>query len=221
MAGPKIKTRAMSRNSLRGLYAITPETADGARLLENVEAVLAGGGRIVQYRDKNSAMPERVARAHALRKLTDRFAATLLINDDIALAFLVKADGVHLGADDGNLTAARAILGPDRILGASCYADFRAAQAAAIAGADYVAFGAVYPSPTKPKAPLAAADLFCRAKTTLTAARCAIGGITRDNASPLINAGADLLAVITDLFEAPDITARAAAYQRLFEEPSA
>ena len=128
---------------LRGLYAITPEHADGARLLSEVEAALVGGCRIVQHRDKTSAMPERVARARALRDLTRRHGARLLINDDIALAFLVEADGVHLGKDDGNLMAARALLGPNRILGASCYADFAAAQAAAAAGGDYVGFGAV------------------------------------------------------------------------------
>lgn len=207
----------MARNKLRGLYAITPEAADGTRLLADVEAAMAGGCRIVQFRDKLSAMPERAARARALRELTRRFGATLLINDDLALAFLVKADGVHLGADDGNLIAARAMLGPERILGASCYADFAAAQAADTAGADYIAFGAVYPSPTKPAAPAAAVDLFSKAKTTLTATTCAIGGITLDNAPPLLAAGADLLAVITDLFGAPDIAARAAQYQRLFE----
>lgn len=205
-------------NKLRGLYAITPECTDGTRLLADVEAALAGGCRIVQLRDKNSTMPERVARAHALRALTRRFAARLLINDDLALAFLIDADGVHLGQSDGNLASARAILGPEKILGASCYADFAAAQAAEAAGADYIAFGAVYPSLTKPNAPLAAVDLFIQAKTTLTAASCAIGGITLGNAPPLIAAGADLLAVITDLFNAPDITARAAAYQQLFEE---
>lgn len=208
-------------NRLRGLYAITPECADGARLLAAVEAALTGGCRIVQFRDKTSAMPERVARARALRELTDSFGARLLINDDLALAALVAADGVHLGRDDGCLPAARAILGPDRILGASCYADFAAAERASATGADYVAFGAVHRSPTKPNAPLAAVDLFFRAKTALTAASCAIGGITLDNAPPLIAAGADLLAVISDLFDAPDIAARAAAYQRLFEEHSA
>jgi len=204
-------------DSLRGLYAITPETPDGARLLADVEAALAGGCRLVQYRDKASLAPERVARAQALRRLTLAHGARLVINDDIALAFLVKADGVHLGREDGNLAAARAILGPTRILGASCYADFSAAHRAAAAGADYVAFGAVYPSPTKPNAVPAAADLFLRAKTALTAATCAIGGITLANAPALIAAGADLLAVITDLFSAPDIAARAAQYQRLFE----
>ncbi len=128
---------------------------------------------------------------------------------------------MHLGKDDGNLMVARALLGPHRILGASCYADFTAAQGADAAGVDYVAFGAVYPSPTKPNASLASGDLFFAAKTRLTVASCAIGGITLANAAPLIAAGADLLAVITDLFSAPDIAARAAAYQRLFEEHSA
>ena len=205
-------------NKLRGLYAITPEYADGARLLSELEAALAGGCRIVQYRDKTSTMSERVSRAHALRELTRRYGASLLINDDIAMSFLVKADGVHLGKEDGNLMAARAMLGPTGILGASCYADFAAAQVADAAGVDYVAFGAVYPSPTKPDATLAPKDLFFDAKIRLTAASCAIGGISLENAPPLIAAGADLLAVITDLFSAPDITARAAAYQRLFEE---
>ena len=180
----------------------------------------------MQYRDKASLAPERVARAQALRRLTLAHGARLVINDDIALSFLVKANGVHLGREDGNLAAARAILGPTRILGASCYADFSAAHRAAAAGADYVAFGAVYPSPTKPNAVPAAVDLFFRAKTALTTpasslpkeiATCAIGGITLANAPPLIAAGADLLAVITDLFSAPDIAARAAQYQRLFE----
>lgn len=211
-----VKGDAMT-NRLRGLYAITPENPDGARLLANVEAALTGGCRLVQYRDKTSAAPERVVRAQALRRLTLAHDARLVINDDMALAFVVKADGVHLGRDDGNLVAARALLGPDSILGASCYADFSAAQRAATAGADYVAFGAVHPSPTKPNAVPAAVDLFFRAKTALTVPSCAIGGITLDNAPALIAAGADLLAVITDLFDAPDIAARAAAYQRLFE----
>ena len=211
---------------LRGLYAITPEYADGSAMLADIEAALAGGCRIVQFRDKLSDAPERVLRARALRDLTRRFGARLLINDDLALARLIDADGVHLGKDDGNLVVTRAILGPDKILGASCYANFAAAQHAVAAGADYVAFGAVYPSLTKPGAAVATVDLFFQAKTRLTAAAtCAIGGITVANAPPLIAAGADLLAVITDLFSASGdsakITARASAYQRLFEEAHA
>ncbi|MDD2883727.1 MAG: thiamine phosphate synthase [Dechloromonas sp.] len=203
---------------LRGLYAITPEAADGRQWLADIEAALAGGCRVLQYRDKTQAMPERVARAHALRALTRRFAASLLINDDLALCQLVDADGVHLGQDDGNLGHARLLLGPARWLGASCYADFNAAQAAQQAGADYVAFGAAYPSPTKPTAAHAPVDLFFQAKSALTVPICAIGGITVANAPRLIAAGASLIAVITDLFSAPDIAARAAQYQRLFEE---
>jgi thiamine-phosphate pyrophosphorylase len=203
---------------LRGLYAITPDGLSGPRLLADVEAALAGGCRLIQFRDKLSAMPEQLARAHALRALTRRFEARLLINDDLALAAVVDADGVHLGSDDGNLRAARAILGPDKVLGASCYADFALAENAAAAGVDYVAFGAAYPSPTKPEAARATVDLFLQAKNALTVPVCAIGGITLTNAPALIAAGTSLIAVITDLFSAPDIAARAAAYQRLFEE---
>ena len=203
---------------LHGLYAVTPDGLTGPCLLTDVEAVLSGGCRILQFRDKTSAMPERVARARALRQLTRRFGARLLINDDIALCTLIDADGVHLGEEDGNLRMARAILGPERILGASCYADFAAAETAVAAGVDYVAFGAVYPSPTKPEAALAGLDLFSRARQTMSTPCCAIGGITLANAPALIAAGADLLAVISDLFSAPDIAARAAAYQRLFEK---
>lgn len=208
----------MSRPELRGLYAITPDRADGQRLLAEVEAALQGGCRLLQFRDKTSTMPERVARARALRALTRQYGARLLINDDLALARLVDADGVHLGKDDGHLVAARAILGPERLLGASCYADLAAAKAAAAAGADYVAFGALFPSSTKPEAVRAPLSLFAEAKQLTPAAACGIGGITLDNAPEAIAAGADLLAVITDLFSAPDIAARAAAFQRLFEE---
>lgn len=207
----------MSPNKLNGLYAVTPDQTDGALLLVQVEAALSGGCRVLQYRDKISAKPEQLARAKALRALTRHFGATLLLNDDIALATLVGADGVHLGKDDGNLPAARAILGPGKILGASCYADFQAAEAACAAGVDYIAFGAAYPSPTKPEAPRATLALFARAAGELPVPVCAIGGITRDNAPPLIAAGTQLLAVITDLFSAPDIAARAAQFQTLFE----
>lgn len=211
----------MAKPALRGLYAITPEQPDGECLLAEVGAALAGGCRIVQFRDKTSPMPEKLARAKALRTLTRQHGAALIINDDLALCRLVDADGLHCGRDDGPLGQARAILGPDKILGASCYADFALAEAALRAGADYIAFGAVYPSPTKPQAARAAVDLFSRAKSELAANCCAIGGITLTNAPPLIAAGADLLAVISDLFGAPDIAGRAAAYQSLFRKASA
>ena len=201
-----------------GLYAVTPEEADETRLLANVEAALAGGCRMLQFRDKTSPMTLRVRRAHALRTLTRAHGARLLINDDLALAVLVEADGVHLGQDDGDLRIARALLGPDKLLGASCYADYELARRAQAAGADYIAFGAAFASPTKPEAAAAPLDLYARAARELAVPVCAIGGITAENAPPLLAAGVDLLAVITDLFSAPDIAARAAQYQRLFEK---
>ena len=203
---------------LRGLYAITPETTEAAPLFAGVEAALAGGCRLLQFRDKSSPMSERLARGRVLRVLTRRHGAQLIVNDDLALAALLDADGVHLGSDDGNLGAARAILGPQKILGASCYADLDAARAAQAAGADYVAFGAAFASPTKPDAAHAPLALYAQAKAELATPICAIGGITATNAAPLIDAGVDLLAIITNLFSAPDIAARAAQYQRLFEK---
>jgi thiamine-phosphate pyrophosphorylase len=140
-------------NSLRGLYAITSEGLPPAGLLAHVEAALRGGAALVQYRDKSRDSTRRAEAARALQRLCRQFGARLLINDDLALALAVDADGVHLGATDGDLLTARQALARGRLLGASCYADFECARvAAAAAGADYLAFGAVYPSPTKPLA---------------------------------------------------------------------
>jgi len=203
---------------MRGLYAITPDEPDTPRLLAAAEAALAGGCRWLQYRDKISAAAERRARAAALVALCRRPGAALIINHDVGLAKAVGADGVHLGCDDDSLAAARAALGPDSILGASCYADPDAARRAVAEGADYVAFGAVYPSPTKPAASRVPIELFTLCRAEIDVPVCAIGGITLANGLPLIAAGVSLLAVITDLFSAPDIAARSAAYQHLFEE---
>lgn len=204
--------------AMGGLYAITPDEPDRQRLLTGVEAVLAGGCRWLQYRDKLSAPAERRIRAAALADLCRRHGAALIVNDDVELARAVAADGVHLGRDDGSLAAARAVLGPDKIIGASCYADLEIARRAIANGVDYVAFGAVYPSSTKPAASRAPIELFARCRTEIDVPVCAIGGITLANAAPIIAAGASLIAVISDLFAAPDIAARSAAYQYLFEE---
>lgn len=206
------------RKPLRGLYAVTPSGWPAATLLAAVGAALHGGAVLVQYRDKRRDNSGRAETARALQRLCKRFDAPLLINDDLELALAVAADGVHLGDGDGDLRAARQALGAGALLGASCYADFERARAAVAAGADYVAFGSVYRSATKPQATPAALSLFTRCRSELRVATCAIGGIGLDNARPLLAAGADLLAVITDLFEAPDVAARAAAYQVLFEE---
>jgi len=200
----------------RGLYAITPDGLPDYVLLERVEAALRGGARLVQYRDKQRAASGTEDTARALCGLCRRYDACFIVNDDLALALKVDADGVHLGGSDGDLAAARRTLGPGKLLGASCYADFELARNAVAAGADYVAFGAVYPSPTKPLAVRAPVELFARCRAELKTPACAIGGITLDNAPDVIAAGADLLAVITDLFAAPDIESRARAFQTLF-----
>lgn len=189
---------------LRGLYAITPDPLDRG----TVEQVLRAGPALLQYRRKR----RDVAEAREVVALGRRYGVPVIINDDVELALEVDAAGAHLGRADGDLAAARTRLG-GRILGASCYNDAQLARAAVRAGADYVAFGSVYPSPTKPHAVRAPLSLFA---ADLGVPLCAIGGITLENACPLIEAGADLLAVITDLFEAPDIPRRAAAYRKLF-----
>ncbi|MFZ4536639.1 thiamine phosphate synthase [Propionivibrio sp.] len=211
----------LQKKFLRGLYAITPDGLDQNVLLAQVEAALRGGVKLVQYRDKKRGAAQQAEIASALCALCRRFGACFIVNDDLALALSVDADGVHLGADDGDLVAARLALGPGKLLGVSCYADFDLARAALKAGADYVAFGAVYPSPTKPHAERAPVSLLGRCRDELGIPACAIGGITLTNAPALVAAGADLLAVITDLFEAPDIESRARAYQNFFQgEPA-
>ncbi|MDR2450874.1 MAG: thiamine phosphate synthase [Candidatus Accumulibacter sp.] len=209
------------RGELRGLYAITPETEDAADGLARVRAALSGGARIVQYRDKTGDAARRLTMALALRAATRDHRALLIVNDSPLLALAANADGVHLGDGDGDPAAARGALGPGRILGISCYGDFERARAAARAGADYVAFGAVFASPTKPRAARADLALFRRCRDELGIPACAIGGITRDNARAVAAAGADMLAVISDLFQAGDLAAvetRARAFQALFEE---
>lgn len=203
---------------LRGLYAITPDCLAPSVLLDRVRAALQGGAALVQFRDKGGDAVRRAETARALLALCREYGARLLINDDLALALAVLADGLHLGAGDGQLAIARQALGPGRVLGASCYGDFERARAAVAEGADYVAFGAMHPSSTKPLAVRASPALISRCRTELRVPACAIGGITVENARPLLVAGADLLAVISDLFGAPDIASRAAAYQQLFEE---
>jgi thiamine-phosphate pyrophosphorylase len=205
-----------ARPVLRGLYAITPDGGSHDELEKQVGEALRGGARLVQYRDKTRDAAQRLENASALRALCHRHGARLIINDDVALAIAIDADGVHLGVHDGDLAQARRALGADKLLGASCYADFALARQAQAAGADYVAFGAVYPSPTKPHAVRAPLSLFARCRAELGITCCAIGGITLENAPALRAAGADLIAVISDLFAAPDIGARAAQFSQLY-----
>lgn len=203
----------------RGLYLITPDEPDTGRLLARVEPVLATGPCWLQYRNKAVGPEKRREQAHALVGACARHGVSLLVNDDWRLAVEAGAAGAHLGEDDGVLAEARAGMGKAAVLGASCYDDIGLARAAVDAGASYVAFGAFFPSSTKPAARRAAPALLAQARG-LGLPVVAIGGVTPDNGRQLVEAGADLLAVIAGVFEAPDPVAAARAYQACFAPTS-
>ena len=216
--GPDKRARdSGARGRIAGLYAITREQADTSSLAREVEAAIAGGARVVQYRSKSADAALRRAQAEALAAVCRRARVPLIVNDDLELALAAGADGVHLGRGDGDIAAARARLGPHGLLGASCYERMDLAERAVAAGADHVAFGSVFPSPTKPGAVRAPLALFTEARARLPVPIVAIGGITPENAAAVIEAGADALAVIAAVFESPDITAAAARFRDLFE----
>ena len=202
--------------SIRGLYLVTPDQDDTELLCAQVQQAVQGGVSIVQYRHKTASEALRLEQASALLNICRQANVPLLINDHVALVVTLDADGVHIGQYDEAIAEARKLLSTGKIIGASCYNRFELAEQAQAAGADYIAFGACYPSLTKPDAPRATAALFTQAKQALTLPIVGIGGITLDNASPLIAAGADALAVITDIVQADDISARCRQYLPLF-----
>lgn len=207
------------RNRLSGLYAVTPDDDDTGRLLDRIKAALVGGAALVQYRNKNAPAALRCEQARALLALCRQHHAPLIINDHLDLALELGADGVHLGGDDGSVSKARAILGPHKVIGASCYNDTQKALAAEREGADYIAFGTFFASGVKPDAVHAPLDLLAEAKRRGSLPIVAIGGITLANASQLIAAGADMVAVISALFDAADITIAAQQFNLLFNKP--
>lgn len=206
----------MQKPVIEGLYAITPDLADTPLLLCKVRAALQGGVQTLQYRNKSADPALRLQQAQALRQLTREFDATFIVNDDAQLAARVDADGVHLGGDDGSLEAARDMLGDAKIIGVSCYNRESLALAAVRAGADYVAFGAFFPSGVKPQAVRAEPQLLAWARGELALPVVAIGGITAQNGVALIAAGADALAVISAVFDAEDIRSSAQEFSTLF-----
>lgn len=200
---------------IRGLYAITPDTDNSEQLIEQVSAALDGGARILQYRNKGHDAVRRLWQANILKSLAQSRGAIFIVNDDVALAEAIRADGVHLGRDDDAIAAARARLGEAAIIGASCYNSLDLARSAVAAGASYVAFGAVFASGTKPGAVHAPLSLFADA-ASLGVPRVAIGGITTDNAGQVVAAGADAIAVIGGLFDGDGIAERAATLAALY-----
>ena len=203
---------------ISGLYALTPECSDTATLLNKVQQALSGGAQLVQYRNKEGDVALRHEQASELLTLCRHFQTPLIINDDIRLADLIGADGVHLGKDDGSIREARIILGPDKIIGVSCYNDLQRALDAETHGANYVAFGSFFRSSTKPGATVAPLTLLHEAKQSLSIPIVAIGGITADNVISLIEAGADAVAVISALFDNGDIKTIASRFAVLFEK---
>lgn len=203
----------------RGLYLITPEYADDRLLLESVTRVLPARPALLQYRSKSLSRSRRREQAVALAAVCADHGVGLIINDDLALAAEIGALGVHLGRDDANIAQARMLLGHDAVIGVSCYDDRALAERAAAAGASYIAFGAFFVSPTKPQARRASLELL-RTSAAYGMPRVAIGGISPDNAEPLVRAGADLLAVISGVFDAPDPLAAARQLQSLYDPSS-
>ncbi len=207
----------MPKHRLTGLYAITnSQMALEMDLTQQVERALKGGAKIVQYRDKTSDQSKRLAESRKLLDLCRRHSALLIINDDVELAASIVADGVHLGRDDSDINSTRAVLGQSAIIGVSCYNRLELAIAAQDAGADYVAFGRFFPSNTKPQAVQAEIELLTQAKQALHIPIVAIGGITPENGASLIDAGADMLAVIHGLFGQKDVRAAAEQFNQQF-----
>jgi thiamine-phosphate pyrophosphorylase len=211
-----IKIRKKKRRLISGVYAVTPETEDTSELIAKVTAVLNGGAGVIQYRNKNSAYAMRREQCIELLACVRAFDATLIVNDSSKLALEVGADGVHLGMDDESVEKARNRLGQNRIIGVSCYNDLERARAAQAAGADYVAFGSFFLSPTKPAAVRASMNLLRSAKAELAVPVVAIGGINMDNAAALITAGVDALALVSGLFHSNEIEKQTRAYLQLF-----
>jgi len=205
----------MAARKIKGLYAITPDTPDAGALLAHVKLCLDGGASLVQYRNKMPGV-RHLPLVAALAPLCRQHGVPLIVNDDAELAYAAKADGVHLGRDDGDIAAARQRLGADSIIGVSCYDDLQRAIDAQAAGADYVAFGSIFASPTKPHAQHTPLSLLTEGRSRLRIPIVAIGGITLHNAPQAIAAGADALAVISAVFDALDVQQAAQNFSNLF-----
>jgi thiamine-phosphate pyrophosphorylase len=212
----KLDDAHSARQRVRGLYALTPDTPDTDRLVQLVDQAISGGARMVQYRNKSARSELRREQAQRLIMLCGARGVPLIINDDIELAAATSADGVHLGREDASLDEARAALGGTALVGVSCYNELAIALAAEQAGASYVAFGSFFQSSVKPTAVHASIDLLYRARASLALPIVAIGGVTSQNAQFLVAAGADAVAVISALFDAPDVAAAARAFAPVF-----
>jgi thiamine-phosphate pyrophosphorylase len=211
------ETLMSAHAKLRGLYVITDTTLiPRPRFVETVEAAVRGGATMVQLREKETPQDEVIRLGRELLAVTRRYGVLLIINDHPAVAKAVGADGAHVGRDDPSVEETRALLGPTAIIGASCYGDVSRAVTAEQAGADYVAFGTPFPSPTKTKRTDISLGIFRAVKQHVKVPVFAIGGITIDNVQQVIDAGADGIAVVSGVFAAADVEAAAQALARRF-----
>lgn len=203
---------------MEGLYLVTPDWSDTDKLLQVTEQALRGGAAMVQYRHKSADAELRRQQAGALLALCRRYLRPFIINDYVDLCLEVGADGVHVGGTDASVAQVRALVGAEKIVGASCYGEMALAHAAYRAGASYVAFGGFYPSRVKKYPVTTPSDIIGRAKAEIALPNVVIGGMTQENAAPLIAAGADMVAAISSVYLAEDPTAAARRFVALFEK---
>ncbi|WP_038057455.1 thiamine phosphate synthase [Thermodesulfobacterium hydrogeniphilum] len=204
--------------SLKGFYVITDEKLtpyENNQILKKVEEALKGGTKIVQLRDKTHSNNFLIPYAKKLKNLCQKYGALFIIDDRIELVLEVNADGVHLGKDDFPPEEARKIL-KNKIIGVSCYGDLERAKFMESLSVNYVTFGSFYSSPTKPEAKVISKDILVQAKRILKIPICAIGGINLERAKELVSLGADMIAVVSDIWQAKDIKKRAEEYSKLF-----
>ena len=201
---------------IKGLYAITPDSADLNTLIRKTQLAIEGGAFMVQYRSKIHDRDVKMQQCAAILRLCREYDVPCIVNDDVEMCRFLEADGVHLGKNDDNIAEVRHILGEDSIIGSSCYDQLDRAKQAQKEGASYVAFGAVFPTPTKPNAPRATLELLREAKREIQIPIVAIGGITMNNAHDVIKTGIDAIAVITSLYESNSIKETAETFSQMF-----
>jgi thiamine-phosphate pyrophosphorylase len=201
---------------MKGLYLVTPDWDDTDALIKATETALSVGVGLLQYRHKTANGELRLEQASALLKLCRQHNVPFIVNDHIDLCIALDADGIHVGGTDASVAVVRTLIGKDKILGASCYGDFALAEQAQIAGASYVAFGGFYPSRVKKYEVSTPASIVSKAKSQLTLPVCVIGGMTPDNAKPLVKEGADMVAAISSVYSADDIAIAVKEFAALF-----
>jgi thiamine-phosphate pyrophosphorylase len=201
---------------MKGLYLVTPDWDDTDALIKATETALSVGVGLLQYRHKTANGELRLEQASALLKLCRQHNVPFIVNDHIDLCITLDADGIHVGGTDASVAVVRTLIGKDKILGASCYGDFALAEQAQIAGASYVAFGGFYPSRVKKYEVSTPASIVSKAKSQLTLPVCVIGGMTPDNAKPLVKEGADMVAAISSVYIADDIAITVKEFAAVF-----